>query len=96
MGVPIPPATNKGHFHIGNDEFWFILEGKIAYEMEGKGLLVSQAGDVVLALPGRFHRASWAPGQMDTRLACTSLPMMGRRADFCLGRLTGLSMAYWK
>jgi quercetin dioxygenase-like cupin family protein len=76
MGVPIPPATNKGHFHIGNDEFWFILEGKIAYEMEGKGLIVSQAGDVVLALPGRFHRAGWAPGQMDTRLAFNRSPTM--------------------
>jgi len=76
MGVPIPPATNRGHFHIQNDEFWFILEGKIAYEMEGKGLLVSQAGDVVLALPGRFHRAGWAPGQMDTRLAFNRSPTM--------------------
>ena len=44
LGVAIPPATNKGHFHIGNDEFWFILEGKIAYEVEGKGLIVSQGG----------------------------------------------------
>jgi len=75
-GVAIPPATNKGHFHIGNDEFWFILEGHIAYEVEGKGLIVSQAGDVVLALPGRFHRASWAPGQMDTRLAFNRSPTM--------------------
>ena len=76
MGVAIPPDTNLGHFHIGNDEFWFILEGKIAYQMEGKGLLVSQAGDVVLALPGRFHRASFAPGQMDTRLAFNRSPTM--------------------
>ena len=76
MGVPIPPATNRGHFHVGNDEFWFILEGKIAYEMEGKGLIQSQAGDIVLALPGRFHRASWAPGQMDTRLAFNRSPTM--------------------
>jgi mannose-6-phosphate isomerase-like protein (cupin superfamily) len=75
-GVAIPPATNKGHYHIENDEFWFILEGKIAYEVEGKGLIVSQAGDVVLALPGRFHRASWAPGQMDTRLAFNRSPTM--------------------
>ena len=74
MGVPIPPATNKGHFHIQNDEFWFILEGHIAYEMEGKGLIVGQAGDLVLALPGRFHRASYAPGQMDTRLAFNRSP----------------------
>ncbi len=76
MGVPIPPATNRGHFHIGNDEFWFILEGHIAYEVEAKGLIVSQAGDVVLALPGRFHRASFAPGQMDTRLAFNRSPTM--------------------
>lgn len=76
MGVPIPPATNKGHFHVANDEFWFILEGKIAYEVEGKGLIVSKAGDVVLALPGRFHRAGWAPGQMDTRLAFNRSPTM--------------------
>jgi mannose-6-phosphate isomerase-like protein (cupin superfamily) len=76
IGVAIPPDSNKGHFHIDNDEFWFILEGKIAYEMEGKGLIVSEAGDVVLALPGRFHRASFAPGQMDTRLAFNRSPTM--------------------
>jgi len=73
---PIHPGIKRGHFHIGNDEFWFILEGKIAYEVEGKGLIVSQAGDVVLALPGRFHRASFAPGQMDTRLAFNRSPTM--------------------
>jgi len=44
--------------------------------MEGKGLIVSQAGYVVLALPGRFHRAGWAPGQMDTRLAFNRSPTM--------------------
>jgi len=75
-GVPTPPSSNKGHFHIGHDEFWFILEGKIADEVEGKGLIVSKAGDVVLALPGRFHRAGWAPGQMDTRLAFNRSPTM--------------------
>ena len=75
-GVAIPPDSNLGHFHIGNDEFWFILEGKIAYQIEGKGLYVSEAGDVVLALPGRFHRASYAPGQMDTRLAFNRSPTM--------------------
>jgi mannose-6-phosphate isomerase-like protein (cupin superfamily) len=75
-GVPIPPDSNLGHYHIGNDEFWFILEGKIAYQIEGKGLYVSEAGDVVLALPGRFHRASYAPGQMDTRLAFNRSPTM--------------------
>lgn len=76
MGVPIPPDTNKGHFHIGYDEFWFILEGKIAYQIEGVGLLVAQAGDVVLVPPNRWHRASFAPGQVDTRLAFNRSPTM--------------------
>jgi mannose-6-phosphate isomerase-like protein (cupin superfamily) len=75
-GVPIPPDSNKGHFHINNEEFWFILEGKIGYQIEGVGLEVAQAGDVVLATPNRWHRASFAPGQVDTRLAFNRSPTM--------------------
>jgi mannose-6-phosphate isomerase-like protein (cupin superfamily) len=76
MGVPTPPESNKGHFHVGNDEFWFILEGKIDYLIEGVGLITADQGDIVLALPGRWHRASFAPGQMDTRLAFNRSPTM--------------------
>jgi hypothetical protein len=36
--------------------------------------LTANAGDVVFAPPGRFHRASWANGQMDTRLAFNVSP----------------------
>lgn len=74
QGVPTLPAGNKGHFHIGDDEFWFILEGRIDYQIEGVGLLTADAGDVVYAPPGRFHRASFAAGQMDTRLAFNVSP----------------------
>ena len=76
MGVPTPPDTNKGHFHIGNDEFWFIPEGKIDFLMEGIGLITAGPGDIVLALPGRFHRAGFAPGQVDTRIAFNRSPTM--------------------
>ncbi len=76
MGVPTPPDSNLGHFHIGNDEFWFVLEGKIDYLIEGAGLITADTGDVVLVPPGRWHRASWAPGQMDTRLAFNRSPTM--------------------
>jgi mannose-6-phosphate isomerase-like protein (cupin superfamily) len=74
QGVPTPPPSNRGHFHIGDDEFWFILEGKCDYLIEGAGQLTADAGDVVLVPPGRFHRASWANGQMDTRLAFNVSP----------------------
>ena len=76
QGVAIPPDSNKGHFHIGNDEFWFIPEGKIAYQIEGVGLIVAAPGDLVLTTPQRWHRASFAPGQVDTRIAFNRSPTM--------------------
>jgi mannose-6-phosphate isomerase-like protein (cupin superfamily) len=76
MGVPTPPDTNRGHFHVGTDEFWFIPEGKIDYLIEGVGLITANPGDLVYVTPGRFHRASFAPGQMDTRLAFNRSPSM--------------------
>lgn len=75
-GVPTPPASNKGHFHIGHDEFWFILEGKCDYLIEEKGLFKADTGDVVFVPPGRWHRASWAEGQTDTRLSFNVNPLM--------------------
>jgi mannose-6-phosphate isomerase-like protein (cupin superfamily) len=74
QGVPTPPPTNRGHFHIGDDEFWFILEGKCDYLIEDAGFFTANAGDVVFVPPGRFHRASWANGQMDTRLSFNVSP----------------------
>jgi len=76
MGVPTPPPTNRGHFHINTDEFWFIPEGKIDYLIEGVGLITANAGDIVYATPGRYHRASFAAGQMDTRLAFNRSPTL--------------------
>ena len=76
MGVPTPPSTNRGHFHINTDEFWFIPEGKIDYLIEGVGLITANAGDIVYATPGRYHRASFAAGQMDTRLAFNRSPTL--------------------
>lgn len=75
-GVPTPPPSNRGHFHIGDDEFWFILEGKCDYLIEDVGLLTADAGDIVFVPPGRFHRASWAAGQTDTRLSFNVSPLL--------------------
>jgi mannose-6-phosphate isomerase-like protein (cupin superfamily) len=75
-GFPTPPPSNRGHFHIGHDEFWFILEGKCDYLIEEKGLFKADTGDVVFVPPGRWHRASWADGQTDTRLSFNVNPLM--------------------
>ena len=76
QGVPTPPPTNRGHFHIGNDEFWFILEGKVDYLIEDVGLVTANVGDVVFVPPSRWHRASWHEGQVDTRLSFNTRPTM--------------------
>jgi len=73
-GVPTPPPTNKGHFHVQRDEFWFILEGKIEHLIEDIGLVQSDPGDIVFVPPGRWHRASFVDGQTDTRLSFNANP----------------------
>jgi len=74
QGVPLPPETNRGHYHLAVDEFWFILEGKIDYLIEGVGLVTADAGDIAFVPPYRWHRASWHEGQMDTRLSFNNRP----------------------
>jgi mannose-6-phosphate isomerase-like protein (cupin superfamily) len=75
-GTPTPPPTNLGHFHFGHDEFWFIMEGKIDYQIEGVPFLTASPGDVVLAAQGRWHRASFGGevGQVATRVAINPYP----------------------
>ena len=75
MGVPTPPPTNLGHFHAEYTEFWFIIEGQMEHLIEGiPDVISSEAGDIVTAAQGRFHRASFKAGQMDTRVAINPFP----------------------
>jgi mannose-6-phosphate isomerase-like protein (cupin superfamily) len=75
MGVKMPPATDLGHFHADMTEFWFIMEGKIDYQIEGLDKpFTAEAGDIVTAAMGRWHRASSSAGQMDTRVAINPFP----------------------
>lgn len=75
MGTPTPPPNNLGHFHAEYTEFWFIMEGKMEYKIEGiPEVIQADAGDVVMAAQGRFHRASFKAGQMDTRVAINPFP----------------------
>ena len=58
----VPPDTNKGHFHVGWTEFWFIMEGKIGIKIEGLPYFTTEPGDIMTAAQGRWHRAGNDPG----------------------------------
>lgn len=75
-GTPTPPPSNLGHFHFGHDEFWFIMEGNVDYQIEGVPFFTAAPGDIVTAAQGRWHRASFGGpvGQMATRVAINPYP----------------------
>lgn len=70
-GVPTPPPTNLGHFHVDYGESWLIIEGQCDYLIEGEKLFTAGFGDFVYAPRGRWHRASFAGSTMDTRMSIT-------------------------
>jgi mannose-6-phosphate isomerase-like protein (cupin superfamily) len=75
-GQALPPPSNLGHFHFGYDEFWFVMEGTVDYQIEGVPVFSAQAGDIVQAVQGRWHRASFGGevGSMSTRVAINPYP----------------------
>jgi mannose-6-phosphate isomerase-like protein (cupin superfamily) len=74
MAVPTPPESDQGHFHIDYSEFWYIMEGKMTYKIEGVPVFTADQGDVMYAPHGRFHRTSFAGDGVATRLAIFPLP----------------------
>ena len=76
-GAPVPPDTNKGHFHVGWTEFWFIMEGKVGYQIEGFPFFEAEQGDIVTAAKGRWHRPSNAPdAPISTRIPFNPRPVI--------------------
>lgn len=71
----VPPDTALGHFHVDWTEFWFIMEGKIGYKIEGFPYFETEQGDVVTAAEGRWHRAGNSPNSpMSTRIPFNPRP----------------------
>ena len=74
-GVPVPPDTDKGHFHVNATEFWFIMEGRLAYKIEGYPVFEADQGDIVTAAKGRWHRATNSPASpISTRIPINPRP----------------------
>jgi mannose-6-phosphate isomerase-like protein (cupin superfamily) len=73
--APIPPDTNKGHFHVDWTEFWFVMEGSIGIKIEGVDYFKTEPGDIITAAKGRWHRAGDDPSApMSTRIPFNPRP----------------------
>lgn len=75
-GASNPPnGSDPGHFH-SYGEFWFIMEGRISYLIEGMSYFAASPGDIVYATPGRWHLAGNDPPTTlrSTRVAINGYP----------------------
>jgi mannose-6-phosphate isomerase-like protein (cupin superfamily) len=70
-----PNGSDPGHFH-SYGEFWFIMEGRISYLIEGMSYFAATPGDIVYATPGRWHLAGNDPPTTlrSTRIAINGYP----------------------
>ena len=55
-GVPLPPPNVIGHFHTGQAEWWYVLEGNMATRIEGQGDVYGNHGDVIYSPQGAYHQ----------------------------------------
>jgi len=70
----LPPDIDWGHFRANYPGFWFVLEGRENFLIEGEKPFTASAGDVVFAPVGRFHRVASGGDGMSTRLAINARP----------------------
>ena len=55
-GVPLPPPNVVGHFHTGQAEWWYVLEGNMATRIEGQGDVYGNHGDFIYSPQGAYHQ----------------------------------------
>ena len=69
-GVPRPPDSDPGHFHDGQAEFFFVLEGHLSLLTEGVPFIADAVpGDVLYAPAGRWHRTAFTGDGMSARIS---------------------------
>lgn len=66
-----PGHQTDRHFHL-TDEWWFVIEGEIDWEIEGRGEVIhARAGDFVFAPANHFHHIQPTGSTASIRLAIT-------------------------
>jgi mannose-6-phosphate isomerase-like protein (cupin superfamily) len=81
--APVPPDSNKGHFHINMTEFWYVAEGSIGMKLEGEPYFHGETGDIITAQAGRWHRAGNDPSApISTRIPINPRPPIMHNFEF--------------
>jgi len=66
----VPGEGCRWHNHPTKDEFWIVMEGNFAFEIDGEEPVIASAGDVIYAKKGVNHRITCVGDVPGIRLAC--------------------------
>jgi mannose-6-phosphate isomerase-like protein (cupin superfamily) len=80
-GVPLPPPNVVGHFHTGQAEWWYVLEGNMATRIEGVGDVFAKHGDFIYSPQGAYHQTIMT-GAPSTRTPAGKTGVMDQGAGF--------------
>ena len=64
----MPGEGNRRHYHADWNEWWYIVDGKWEWEIEGKAIIVSK-GDIVFIEKGKRHKITAIGDKPAIRLA---------------------------
>lgn len=64
----MPGEGNRRHYHADWNEWWYIVDGKWEWEIEGKTITVSK-GDIVFIEKGKLHKVTAIGDKPAIRLA---------------------------
>ena len=68
-----PGTVSKPHWHFDFDEWWYVPQGRLSYEVGAKRpLLVARAGDIVFVPRGFRHSITTLEGEDSLRMPVTT------------------------
>jgi len=69
-----PGQGNHAHWHANFDEWWFVVAGKLRWELTGGKIIHAQKGDIVWNPRGTVHHIVTEGDEMSLRFAVAMPP----------------------
>ena len=70
----MPGQGNHAHWHAQFDEWWFVMAGKLKWELTGGKIIHAQKGDIVWIPRGTVHHIVTEGDEMSLRFAVAMPP----------------------